>query len=303
MSVNDTERLRRELLLRAMFPTMTRDALVRFAEQAQPLSVATGETVFERGSPPDTIYFVREGRVTMEAEGETAWTFGPRSVVGVIDAMIGRPRARSCVATQDSQLLSLAVSEWLDLLEYDSNTARGSIRNFALQVHRRWPAWASATPALEEPHPRASTPSPLSTYDKILALRRAAFLRPAGMQAIASLAMIAEEESLEAGQVLFPIGSEMSTLRMIVSGNVLLTSENGVSVVQTAGALLGGPAALSGAPTVYSARAVTPARLLRVHEQDYYDQIEEHVRLARSTLSYLVAEFERVLVRAPPTAP
>jgi CRP-like cAMP-binding protein len=52
----------------------------------------------------------------------------------------------------------------------------------------------------------------------------------------------------------------------------------------------------------YAARATTDAVVLRIAEQDFYDQAEEHGRLTRGTLSYLVSELEPLLQidEAPP---
>jgi CRP-like cAMP-binding protein len=301
MSLTDNERLRRELLLRSMFPMLSREVLARFAEILEPFSAQADTVLFPAGSAADYVFFVTRGRLALQAPGETDWTFGPRSVVGVIDAMIGRPRARACLVLEDAELLRLPVSEWLDLLEDDSTSARGTVRNFALTLHTRWQTWAKAVE-----HATAAPTQPplqeLSTLDKILALRRAPFLKPAGMQAIASLAGVCAEERFEAGEPLFALGNDSTELRVIVAGHVELSSANDFRLVQGEGELVGGPAALCGTLSSYAARALTPCVLLRIHEQDYYDQVEEHVRLTRGTLAYLVTELELLLRAQPPSA-
>jgi len=302
MSLSDAERLRRELLLRAMFPIMSGDALARFAEQLLPMTVKTGEILFETGTTPERVYFLLSGKVAMRAEGEEEWSFGPRSAIGVIDALIGRPRARRCIALADTELLALPVSEWLDLLEDDANSARGAIRNFSRQILTRWQASASTPSRRTSTQPPTDFGPALSTYDKILALRRAEFLKPAGMQAIASLAAVAEEERYESEQSLFEPGHTQQKLQLVVSGGVELRTGNDFLLVHGPGELVGGPAAFSGALTQYAARAAGRSVVLAIHEQDYYDQVEEHVRLTRGTLAYLVTEFERVLKLKPPSA-
>jgi CRP-like cAMP-binding protein len=143
--------------------------------------------------------------------------------------------------------------------------------------------------------PPALVTKQLETYDKILALRGAASLRSAGMQAIASLATVAEPMSLKQGEVLFELGAEDESLYFVVRGAVELTSEGGFRYLHQRGDLVGGPAALCHALPSYRARATTAAVVLRIAEQDFYDQAEEHGRLTRGTLKYLVSELEPLL--------
>ncbi len=59
--------------------------------------------------------------------------------------------------------------------------------------------------------------------------------------------------------------------------------------------MIGGAAAFCRALPGYAARATTDVSVLRIAEQDFYDQAEEHGRLTRGTLKYLVAELEPLL--------
>jgi CRP-like cAMP-binding protein len=61
------------------------------------------------------------------------------------------------------------------------------------------------------------------------------------------------------------------------------------------GDLVGAAAALCHALPAYAARAVGETVVLRISEQDFYDQAEEHARLTRGTLVYLVSELEPLL--------
>jgi hypothetical protein len=191
------------------------------------------------------------------------------------------------------------------MLEDNGQIARAAIRNFATQLHGRWRELAPRLRRPSEPPPGVA-PQNLETYDKILVLRRAAFLRSAGMQAIASLASIAETVTLQAGQVLFEQSSTEENLYIVARGQLELTAEGGFRLQQGSGELIGGPAALCRMLAGYGARAVSDAIVLRVSEQDFYDHAEEHPRLTRGTLAYLVSELEPLLEiddAAPPFQP
>lgn len=303
MKVADSERLKREILLRTMFPSMPVAAHVRFIELLDEVTAAPGEMVFEPGDPPDRFLFLIEGRVAMEREGMRAWEFVPLAVVGVIDAVLGRPRTRGCRALEPSRFLSLKMTDWFDMLEDNGQVARAAIRNFAMQLHGRWRKLAPRLSRHSETPPPLVT-GPLQTYDKILVLRRSATLRSAGMQAIASLATVAEPLNLKPGEILFDVGAADESLYFVARGAVELTAEGGFRYLHQRGDLVGGPAALCHALPAYRARATTETVVLRVAEQDFYDQAEEHGRLTRGTLGYLVSELEPLLeIDEGPAAP
>ncbi len=294
MSADDTTRLKREILLRSMFPSMPAAAHVRFIELLEDVEAEEGELIFDVGEPPDRFYFLLEGRVLMERLGQRPWEFAPLAVVGVIDAVLERPRTRSGRALLRSRFLSIRTSDWFDMLEDNGQIARAAIRNFATQLHGRWRELA---PRLRrsEPPPPPGAPLDLQTYEKILVLRRASFLRSAGMQAIASLATVAETVQLTSGQTLFEQGSSEDNLYIVARGVIELSADADFRLPQGAGELIGGPAALCRALPDYVARAVGDCVVLRITEQDFYDHAEEHARLTRGTLAFLVSELEPLL--------
>jgi CRP-like cAMP-binding protein len=277
-----------------MFPSMPVAAHVRFTELLDDVEAKAGELVFDVGDAPDRFLFLVEGRVSMEREGERPWEFVPVAVVGVIDAILERQRTRNCRALEPSRFLSLRMTDWFDMVEDNGQIARAAIRNFATQLHGRWRQLAPRLERHSEPPPPFAS-AQLETYDKILALRRAGFLGSAGMQAIASLAAVAEPVSLKQGQALFELGAHAENLYVLVRGAVDLSAEGGFLYHHRRGDVIGGAAAFCHALPGYAARAVSEATLLRISEQDFYDQAEEHGRLTRGTLKYLVSELEPLL--------
>jgi len=294
MTVADSARLKREILLRSMFPSMPVAAHLRFTELLADVEASPGELVFDVGDVPERFFFLVEGRVTMEREGAAPWQFAPLAVVGIVDAILERQRTRNCRALEPSRFLSLRTTEWFDMLEDNAQVARAAIRNFATQLHSRWQKLAPRLERRSEPPPAPGV-APLETYDKILALRGVASLRSAGMQAIASLATVAEPIGLKRGEVLFEPGARDESFYYMVGGALELTAEMGFHYLHRRGDLVGGPAALCHALPSYAARAVTDVVVLRIAEQEFYDQVEEHGLLTRGTLKYLVTELEELL--------
>ena len=298
MTAPDPVRLEREIMLRATFPMMPAAAHARFVEVLEQIEAETGQVLFSPGDAADRVFFLTQGRVVMEAADERPWFFEPVAVIGVIDATLERPRKRSCRVLEPSKLLVMRTSEWFDLLEDNAQIARGAIRNFATGLHERWRKLAAKVPRKSDP-PTGTVPPTLEYYDKLLALRQAVFVNRAGMQALVSLATVAESVSLRAGGSLFGLGEAEDALYVVASGIVELSQGDDFRVQHATGELVGGPAALCRALSSYGARALTSAAVLRISEQDFYDCAEEHPRLTRGALAYLVSELESVLPFGP----
>ncbi len=292
MTTSDGEQLARELFLRGSLPGLTGDSATRLAEVLRPVQARAGDVLLRAGEPADEFYFVVDGEVAMEAEGASPWLFGPRSIVGIIDAIIGRRRARSARATRRTRLLLARSSAWFELMDDDPRLARGATMALARQIHEQWLRVTQPTSA----GMLAPPAGPLPFYEKLLVLRDSALLSSAGLQASASLAMIASEVRLERGEVLFAPGTELDTLYFVAYGAVELTrAEPPFRTVHGSSELVGGPAALARALSHYEARALAPSVVLRISDEDYHDQAEAHPDLTRAALAYLVRTRERFL--------
>jgi CRP-like cAMP-binding protein len=291
MSIPDAQRVKRELLLRSLFPSMPAAAQVRFIELLEDVELAAGELAFATGDPSDRFLFLTEGRMVLETEGAKSIELSAFAVVGVVDAVLERPRQRACRALVASKALLIRSADWFDLLEDNAEVARAAIKNLATQLHGLWRERWDRLPRHSEPPP-GIVPSTLEPYDRILALRQASFLRRAGMQAIASLATVAETLVLKEAQPLFDAGNDEEGFFVVASGLIELTHTSGQHFTHDAGDLVGGPAAFCNALPSYAARALSNSIVLKIPQQDFYDQAEEHGRLLRGLLAYLASELE-----------
>lgn len=291
MSVPDAQRVKRELLLRSLFPTMPVAAQVRLIELLEEVELSPGQIVFAQGEPPDRFMFLTEGRVALEMEGLRSLEFSGFAVVGVVDAVLERPRQRSCRVLESGKALVIRAADWADLLEDNAEVARAAIKNFATQLHLLWRAWAQRLPHRSIPPPGIA-PSVWENYDKILALRQASFLRRSGMQAIASLASVATSVVLRAGEPLFELAQGGEDYFVVAAGLIELCYGSEPFFTHDVGDLVGGPAVFCDALPGYAARAGTDCIVLRIPAQEFYDQAEEHGRLLRGTLAYLATELE-----------
>jgi CRP-like cAMP-binding protein len=298
VTISDAQRVKRELLLRTLFPSMPLAAHLRFIELLEEVELSAGQVVFAQGDPPDRFLFLTEGRVAIEREAQKPLVFSGFAVVGVVDAVLDRPRVRICRALEPSKALAIRTVDWFDMLEDNAEIARAATRNFAMQLHNSWRERAQHLPRYSDPPP-LRLPATLDNYDKILLLRQAAFLQRAGIQAVASLASVAEPVMLKSSEWLFETGNDGEDYYVVAAGRIELTHSSGLRLTHSAGDLVGGPASFCNELPGYAARATSEAIVLRISQQDFYDQAEEHGRLLRGMLAFLVSELEALQTVTP----
>ncbi|HYO97303.1 MAG TPA: cyclic nucleotide-binding domain-containing protein [Polyangiaceae bacterium] len=296
------DRLTRELFVRSALDLISGETAARLADGLTPLDVSAGTVLFEKGDASGHFYLVSEGKLALEDDGQTPAYFGPRALVGIVDMTLERPRQRRCRAITDSRLFVADAKLWLDLIDEDPSVGRAAVLRAACQLYD---LSLQLRERATRPAPRrvALPAPPLPLYEKILVLREVAFLQNAGIQATASLAQVAEELRLSTGETLFAAGHAGEALYIVADGAIELEDEAlHWRTLWGASELVGGAAALCRKLDACSAVARSPCVLLKVAEEDYSDQTDEHPELTRAALAYLVGERDALVRRFPEVA-
>lgn len=101
---------------------------LRTAPSVKPVQLGRGDTLMTQGDESDTVYLLVEGslQVSRDLDGTTAVIANidePGSVVGEMVAMGGGTRTATVVASEDSELLAVSVSDFARLLAEDPTLA------------------------------------------------------------------------------------------------------------------------------------------------------------------------------------
>jgi CRP-like cAMP-binding protein len=304
---SDRDRIERELFLRTTIGRNLPSAR-ELAELLRAVVYDAGEVIYREGDASDEMYFVRRGTVGL-SRGEVVHEFGPGSVIGILDVEQDKPRARTATALTDVELLSLSSEDRLELLEDSFEHTRSLIRMTATRLDE---GGRYGGAEIELAVTLAPKPEPLLLIERVFTLRDSPAFRKASIQALVSLAPSADEIRLATGELLFERGEARGVLFVVVAGCLELECSNssggtpeapdpegvrreGVRHRYSSASLLGGGASFADALARHSARALTPAVVLRIREEDFYDVMEDHFDLARSVLSFLASENERRL--------
>ncbi len=119
-------RLSRIDLVRSLPPEEMEDVLVC----VQPLSMAAGRTIFQKGDRADALYLLEQGQVNiMSGENETdareiLAELGPGDSFGEMALLTGEPRTATAFAVKDSTLLKIDKEHFEELIERSPNLRR-----------------------------------------------------------------------------------------------------------------------------------------------------------------------------------
>jgi CRP/FNR family transcriptional regulator len=134
----------------------------------------------------------------------------------------------------------------------------------------------------------------LSTVDKVLFLLRSPVTAEATTDALARLALVAQELEVEKGTRLFTVGEEPDALYVVLDGAVRIEGIEVPSRLVGPGELVGALALFSPGPHLATAQTVVATHLLRVDRADLYDLLDEDGEFARALFSGLVAALRSV---------
>jgi CRP-like cAMP-binding protein len=279
-------------------PNLETWVIDRMTSVVEEEDVEAGKRIFARGEQPESIFFTREGRLRLERDGASPWLFEGRTVIGVFDALLERPHARTAIAETDLHLLKLRVDYWLELLEDSFGLARAAVGNSVITVARvearRWAGQAAPRGAVIAQV--APVEGPLAFVERLAVLAEVPLLRGAGIQVLVELADQMEEVTFEPGETILERGNWRGEALLVLQGEAEGSRlDPGLRVVFGPGTFVGGVASLGEPVLAWEARAITRVRALAMKLEDWFDLMEEHFDLVRSALADLALQREAIL--------
>jgi len=125
-----------------VFSALGADERATIAERFRVVPVAAGEVIFREGDPGGELYIVERGRVATfinvpgGAQKEIA-AFAPGDFFGEMSIFEKAPRSATCIATEESVLVSLSQEEFMSLVDpYPEIATRIMHRMLAITTQR-----------------------------------------------------------------------------------------------------------------------------------------------------------------------
>ena len=96
-----------------------------------------GSELYRQGDAAENLYFLIRGEVSLETDGEEPWLFGPQSMLGVLDASLGRPHSRTAKVQRDVAALTMAFRDYVDVMEDHFDFTKNSLELNCRMMHER----------------------------------------------------------------------------------------------------------------------------------------------------------------------
>ena len=304
----DASELERTLWIRSMLGVDvgagTTDAL---AQRIRETYFPQGSSLYRQGDASDRIFFIVRGVVALVHGGIKTREFGPRDVLGVIDALQNRPHAFDALVREDTVVLELDLDDWLEFLEDNFEFTRTIILRLAGNLEPTSPPGidlSRPTARLRTRRDRRDSNSTshraslgpqltLSFVERLAVLRACPPLAESDIQALSRLARFAEVVYLEEGErhVLLP-----PSFYVVESGRLRSVSSNAEGNTWTeelgAGGAIAGLGLLQ--PGLYDVEvtALEPSSIFRLPTERLFDVMEDHFQLVLSFFKHLSGESE-----------
>jgi CRP-like cAMP-binding protein len=265
-----------------------------------------GSVIYEIGDAAEHFYFVVRGEVSQTAPDAAPWSLSDRSVVGLLDVIIERPRARRAHAVTDVHALMLRADDWFEVLEDNFDFCRRSVVMGAANLHQFTMTFEPSGGFAPAPPDDGAlwAGREMNLIERITALRDVPAFGGAGIQPLTTLAGVAKVIRLDTGDELFDRNAAAGALFVVASGTIFAEREGpAIRARFGAGSLVCGYGALGNPEADYTARAESPTIALRIDHEDLFDVMEEHFDLSRSLLRGIAAERERLIRSRPSDQP
>lgn len=301
MEADRKTRLQRELFLRAIVFSKPAPSIARaIADAIQDVAFEPGTTIFHRGDDPDSQYWITSGEVDLvSSNGEDPWHFDQGAVIGILDVLLGRPRARTAVAMTDVQAMRLPAEDWLEILEDNPEYLAQLRRDIPGEMHEKFHLAMPPDGGFAEPTDDDGSAAwlEMSAIDKLVAMREVSYLAQASVQALVELSRLAEVRFLSPGDVLFPRDGFDNKVYVVCAG-ILRATRDHAPLIEARfgrGQMMFGTVAMAQCPAQYAAVAETEAIVMVFNQADIDDACEDHFDLARCFMRGSAIDRERLM--------
>jgi AAA family ATP:ADP antiporter len=278
-AVELADRLRRIPL----FDYVSVDELFRVAGTGRQVRHEPGRVIYQQGVHPDTLQFLIDGEVGIEAGGEGPLdTWSAPAALAFEEILQGLPMPSTARATDVAIALSLTREEFLTLLSDNIELAHGL---FKMLLDRRGPV--NLLPVMRgdlPPEIKRLAADGLQRIERVLLLQSSPFLQHATGEQLLRLAAIAREVPLVQGTVLFG-ESESAAIYGLLSGEVKLEIPDQPPATLDQGDLVGLYETLAAVPARVKVTVTRSGSALRIGREELFDLLADNIDLLQGLFS------------------
>ncbi|RMG16906.1 MAG: cyclic nucleotide-binding domain-containing protein [Deltaproteobacteria bacterium] len=142
----------------------------------------------------------------------------------------------------------------------------------------------------------------LTTVEKVLFLKSIELFEQIPGEDLAQIALITEELTLDAGEVVFEEGEMGDALFLLIEGRVSVRRGDRVIAELGPGECFGEMAILDSSPRSATVAALEEASCLKIEREDFYDIMAEKPEIAQGVIKVLMRRLRRSIGHTPQEA-
>ncbi len=255
-----------------------------------------GQRLWVSGAAPEHVFFMRGGQVRFDRPNGSTWTYLGNWLVGSYEAILDRPYSGAAVAIADFSALSIRATEWSALMEDSMQLVRRALMRTTRAIAGLEDRFVDALPTRPNVAWWAPPPGEWGVVERLALLADVRMLRGAGVQVLADLAAASREVSWQPGEILLKRHVPRADLIILGEGEVEATRLDPARIHPYGpGDLVCGAAAFGDPALHWEVVAKTPVRGVECGIDAWFDLMEEHHELARSTFAALTDRREALL--------
>ena len=134
-----------------------------------------------------------------------------------------------------------------------------------------------------------------TTIEKVIHLQRIEMFADIPSEQLAYVAGITREVYFEPGDVIYSEGDQAEAMYLLIDGDIKVTREGKVTRKVAIDEAFGIWGFFDREPRLFTAEALSESYLLKIRSSDFYDLIEDRVRLSRGLIKYLVGKIRQLI--------
>lgn len=135
-TVDEMTVLEKAIALRELdlFEAVSAEQLAHVAAVSREARIEAGDTLFEEGEPPGSLYIILEGAIELDRQGRSLGTAGEGEPLGTWSLFDDRPRQATARAGQPSRLLIVDREEFYDVLAQHVEITRSLVQHLVRRL-------------------------------------------------------------------------------------------------------------------------------------------------------------------------
>jgi CRP-like cAMP-binding protein len=271
-----------------LFKGLDSEIVAIIAAYTREVFVRKGAVLRKEGLPVDYLYYLVEGRLRIEYEGQISLLTKPPGDAGLLWALADWERGPGYYAKTDTVVLQIGVGPFFDILEdYFPLVLRlyNVLFRDLIAIQKKLDVCAdfSIQPPIDSPYPV----HPLDLVERLGWATRCSAFRSVNLAALSQLLRVHPELRLKPGESLWNQDDPAEYLALVVYGTIRCTSTHKFcNFVAGPATAIGLEDTLIGERREFSATAESQAILIRIDRQTYLDVLEDNFDLALLLLRF-----------------